>query len=127
PAGALLALLSVAATSPGAMPTPAAGTGVACASASDRGVAGSGRAGFYDQTLIEHWNGTAWSIVTSPNTSTTQSNGLGGVTCASASNCWAVGSYYNLSIIKNQPHHTLTERWNGTAWPIVTSPNTSTA
>src|SRR5205823_1312898 len=67
-----------------------------------------------------------WSIVTSPNTSTTQSNGLGGVTCASASNCWAVGSYYNLSIIKNQPHHTLIERWNGTAWSIVTSPNTST-
>ncbi|PYL02849.1 MAG: hypothetical protein DME32_05445, partial [Verrucomicrobia bacterium] len=102
-------------------------SGVTCTSPSDCWAVGSYRNGFYNQTLIEHWNGTAWSIVTSPNTSTTQSNGLSGVTCTSASNCWAVGSYYNLSIIKNQPHHTLTERWNGTAWSIVTSPNTSTA
>ena len=28
------------------------------------------------QTLIEHWDGTSWAIVTSPNTSTTQSNVL---------------------------------------------------
>jgi hypothetical protein len=96
---------------------------VTCASASDCWAVGHYRVGIYNQTLIEHWNGTAWSIVTSPNTSTTQSNQLGGVTCTSASNCLAVGSYYNVSIIKNQPHHTLIERWNGTAWSIVTSPD----
>src|SRR5437588_158952 len=107
-------------------PNPCAVSGVTCTSASDCWVVCACRAGFYDQTLIEHWNGTEWSIVTSPNTSTTQSNGLGGVTCASASNCWAVGSYYNLSIINNQPHHTLIERWKGTAWSNVSSPNTLT-
>src|SRR5438552_2830988 len=101
-------------------------SGVTCTSPSDCWAVGSYRNGFYNQTLIEHWNGTAWSIVTSPNTSTTQSNGLSGVTCTSASNCWAVGSYYNLSIIKTQPHHTLTERCTGTALSIVTSPTTTT-
>src|SRR5207249_3636353 len=81
-------------------PNTRALSGVTCTSPSDCWAVGSYRNGFYNQTLIEHWNGTAWSIVTSPNTSTTQSNGLSGVTCTSASNCWAVGSYYNLSIIK---------------------------
>src|SRR5437762_1202977 len=37
--------------------------------------------------------GPRWSIVTSPNTSPTDSNFLSDVTCASASDCWAVGSY----------------------------------
>jgi hypothetical protein len=45
--------------------------------------------------LIEHWDGTLWSIVTSPNISTAQKNVLSGVTCVSASECWAVGYSYN--------------------------------
>src|SRR5438105_514117 len=47
----------------------------------------------YD-TLIERWNGISWAIVTSPNTGTGQSNRLLGVTCPSASECWAVGYSY---------------------------------
>ena len=31
------------------------------------------------ETLIEHWDGTSWSIVSSPNGSTTQDNFLGSV------------------------------------------------
>src|SRR5207248_3737018 len=92
---------------------------VTCTSASDCWAVGyyviPGHGG---KTLIEHWNGTAWSIVTSPNGSTTRDNSLSGVTCASVSNCWAVGYYYNGS----NPQ-TLIEHWNGTAWSIVTSPN----
>ena len=34
-----------------------------------------------------------WSIVSSPNTSATEHNALRGVTCVSASECWAVGYY----------------------------------
>jgi hypothetical protein len=74
------------------------------------------------QTLIERWDGTSWAMVSSPNTSATQANLLLGVTCASASNCWAVGDYYNGIALQ-----TLIERWDGTAWSIVTSPNISTA
>ena len=41
------------------------------------------------------------------------------MTCASAIDCWAVGSY---SASMSQ---TLVERWDGTSWAIVTSPNSS--
>jgi len=40
----------------------------------------------------------------------------------SASECWAVGYYYNDNVISQ----TLIERWDGTSWAIVSSPNTST-
>ena len=72
------------------------------------------------QTLIERWDGTSWAIVSSPNTSTTQNNYLYGVTCASASECWAVGYYFYGSA-----YQTLIERWDGTSWAIVSSPNAS--
>jgi hypothetical protein len=75
--------------------------------------------GTADQTLIEQWNGRTWSIVSSPNTSATQSNYVGRVTCASTSDCWATGYYVNSSGIQ----HTLVEQWNGSSWLIVASPN----
>src|SRR5205807_728309 len=95
--------------------------GVTCVSASDCWAIGYYNNGSDVQKLIGQWNGSAWSIVTSPNTSTTQDNILNGVTCVSASDCWAVGEYY----VSNVNHHTLIERWDGTSWAILTSPNTS--
>src|SRR5581483_4697048 len=74
------------------------------------------------QTLIEHWDGTSWAIVSSPNISTADHNFLLGVTCVSASDCWAVGYYANDNFLPQ----TLVERWDGTSWAIVSSPNTST-
>src|SRR5437773_384224 len=96
---------------------------VTCTSASDCWAVGHyiiNSPGSPSQALIEHWDGAAWSIVNSPNTSTTQDNQLFDVTCTSASNCWAVGDYRDRS-------RTLTEHWNGTAWSIVNSANASTA
>ena len=69
-----------------------------------------------DQGLIEHWNGSAWSIVSSPNPYTTQD--LYGVAAVSASDIWAVGEGLNSSY----RYTTLTEHWNGTAWSKVPSP-----
>ena len=46
-----------------------------------------------EQTLIESWNGSAWSIVPSPNTSPSEVNLLLGVSCSSSSACTAVGGY----------------------------------
>jgi len=94
--------------------------GVTCASASDCWAVGYYHNGSNYQTLTEHWNGTSWTIVTSPNTSATQDNVFLGVTCVSASDCWAVGESYNGTAVR-----TLTEHWDGTSWAIVTSPNTS--
>jgi hypothetical protein len=70
-------------------------------------------------TLIEHFNGTAWSIVPSPSAG----NGatLTGVTTASAANSvWAVGGD---EIPGTTTFQTLTEHWDGTAWSVVPSPN----
>lgn len=74
------------------------------------------------ETLIEHWNGTDWSEVSSPNATASIPNGLDAVTCNSASDCWAVGSYGAYTTF---PHQTLIEHWDGLSWSIVASPNTS--
>ena len=108
-----------------ASPNPSGGgllTGVTCASGSQCWAVGYNNptpGGGVHQTVIEQWNGTSWTIVTSSNTSPNQYNELHGVTCSSASDCWAVGFYYNGS------YQTLIEHWNGSSWAIVTSPNTS--
>jgi hypothetical protein len=85
----------------------------------------SAQCAFTDEsTLILHWNGSAWSRVTSPNPSTTD-NILNGVSVdpASATDVWAVGSYKTSS---GTPE-TLTLRWSGTKWAKVASPSPSTS
>ena len=73
------------------------------------------------QTLIEHWNGTAWKQVPSPNPSTTHSV-LFGVTATSATNAWAFGEYNPFG----PGAKILIAHWNGTAWKQVPSPNPGT-
>jgi RHS repeat-associated protein len=73
------------------------------------------------QTMSEHWNGTAWSMVTTTNQNTTQNNYLYGVWCTSTSNCWASGYYYTGTYYQN-----LVEQYNGTSWSTKTAANTST-
>ncbi len=72
---------------------------------------------YTNQTLTEHWNGSQWSIVQSPNK--TNQDTLSGVTSVSSGNVWTVG------ISGLHPTQTLTENWNGTQWSIVPSPNPS--
>ena len=90
-----------------------------CASASDCWAVGYSSEGNPEQTLIEHWNGSVWAIVSSPNTRATQQNFLYGIACSSANNCWAVGYYFG-----ENAYQTLIEHWDGSAWAIVNSPNT---
>ena len=46
-------------------------------------------------TLTEHWNGTTWSVIPSPNPSTSL-NFLAGVAATPRSGLtWAVGTFYN--------------------------------
>lgn len=72
------------------------------------------------RTLIEHWDGTSWRIVPSPNAGF--NDFLYGVTAASATDAWAVGQFSNASGF----YQTLMEHWNGTTWHIVPSPNVGT-
>ena len=76
----------------------------------------------FDQTLIESWNGTSWSIIPSPDNGT-NGNYLLGVSCHSANSCTAVGEYEDTSLGHYQ---TLIESWNGTSWSIVPSPDHGT-
>jgi len=71
-----------------------------------------------DKTLIEHWDGTRWSVVPSPNGGSSN-NFLGEVSAASANDIWTVGAYNNT----NNVSLTLIEHWNGSKWRIVPSPN----
>jgi hypothetical protein len=66
-----------------------------------------------DQPLIEHWDGTSWSVVSSPKLP--QGGSLGAVTAISTNNVWAVGDSDNLSV-------DLVEHWDGTSWSVVSRP-----
>jgi hypothetical protein len=69
------------------------------------------------QTLIEHWNGTQWSVVPSPDPGAPGTNNtLTGLAVTSTSNAWAVGTSSTTA------DHTLILQWNGTHWSVVTSP-----
>src|SRR5215217_1208817 len=80
----------------------------------------SGLSGRYS-TLIERWNGTQWRVVTSPNADTNGDNVLRSVDALSSTNAWAVGSSRTAT-----SHKSLIQRWNGTSWTIVSSPNPGT-
>jgi hypothetical protein len=69
-------------------------------------------------TLIEHWNGTTWSIVSSPSPGT--NDALTGITESGTNNLWAVGYDTASGATKAQ---TLTLNYNGTSWSTVASPN----
>ena len=104
-------------TTPNTSPTETTFYGVTCISASDCWAVGEGNMGpggpnAHAHTLAEHWNGTAWSIVTTPSTGFAFS----GVSCVSSSDCWAVGSATG---------EMLADHWNGTIWSNVTTPSAS--
>jgi hypothetical protein len=72
-----------------------------------------------EQTLIEHWDGSAWKVVSSPDPGS-NTNVLTSVRAVSATCSWAVGSYSDSAGYK-----TLILHWNGTKWRRVPSPNSS--
>ena len=67
----------------------------------------------YAHTLTEHWNGSAWSVIPSPDPGTLN-NFLFAATAISANDVWAVGWFQNTSI-----QQTLTMHWNGSTWSVV--------
>jgi hypothetical protein len=69
-------------------------------------------------SIVEHWNGTAWSLSKHPNSGT---NGLDAVAATSASDVWAVGETFDANA-NSQP---LTEHFNGASWSVVSAPAVS--
>ena len=75
-------------------------------------------------TLIEHFDGTSWAVVPSPNVgpdSANQSNRLLGLTANSANDIWAFGSYFAADGSGHQM--TLLLHWDGTSWTVASSPS----
>jgi alpha-tubulin suppressor-like RCC1 family protein len=72
------------------------------------------------RTLIEHWDGTSWSIVPSPNPALgpTAQDELEAVDGVSANDIWAVGFDTN----PPQPLTLLFEHYDGTKWTAVPPP-----
>jgi hypothetical protein len=69
-------------------------------------------------TLIEHWDGKAWTVVTSPNRNQT-GNVLSAVSASSPTDIWAVGN----AVAPDVPVKTLVVHFDGVTWKLVKSPN----
>ncbi len=71
-----------------------------------------------DHTLLEHWDGQLWMVISSPNANN-NGNFLNAISMITQSNVWATGYYRGNDNID----HTLVEHWNGRVWAITSSPN----
>jgi hypothetical protein len=92
--------------------------GAAAISTSDIwGVGSQSSAGFPQAPLAEHFDGTRWSVVSTP--SPTSDSVFRGVAGAASNDVWAVGS-------GGTNNATLIEHWNGTNWSEFSSPTMPT-
>jgi hypothetical protein len=71
-------------------------------------------------TLAEHWNGTRWTIVPTPNVGP-YTNRINALVAVARNAAWATGDYYDGTAFR-----TLSERWNGSTWSLVPSPSVGT-
>jgi hypothetical protein len=79
-----------------------------------------------NRTLIEHWDGSSWTVVSSPSpgvepVSYPHGAYLYGAAALASNDVWATGYYYDGTV-----DETLTLHWNGTSWSELESPNDGT-
>jgi hypothetical protein len=74
------------------------------------------------RTLIEHWDGSRWSLVPSPNPATLGGSGdiLMGIDGVGPNDLWAAGWVFDQP---NDQIRLLLEHFNGTKWTAVPSPS----
>jgi hypothetical protein len=85
--------------------------GVAVLSPCKAWAVGDARSGQVQQALVEHWNGSAWTVASTPSPGSGDSE-LFSVSSVSRSDAWAAG----LSGVRP-----LIEHWNGKTWSLVPS------
>jgi hypothetical protein len=84
---------------------------VSCSSLTDCWAVGSeGVPATTLQTLVEHYDGTDWTVASSPNGS--QASFLQSVACPASNDCWAIGG--------DNTDAPFTEHYDGTSWTIDT-------
>jgi hypothetical protein len=69
--------------------------------------------GVYDRALVEHWDGTSWTIVPTYNP-TSFNEDLTGVVAVSTNDVWVVGIY--TSDASGSSVTAYAQHWNGTIW-----------
>jgi hypothetical protein len=74
------------------------------------------------QPLVEHWNGTVWTIISFLTTGGGD-NALLSVTAASSTDVWAVGYWRSSNTLPRNP---LAGHWDGHTWTIQTAPTQGT-
>ena len=69
---------------------------------------------YAQQTLIQHFDGSTWTVIPSPSPGARQ-NILYGVAAITGTDVWAVGGTQDAA----GTWHSLAEHWNGSAWSVV--------
>jgi hypothetical protein len=108
----------------GIVPSPSPGTAghneleaVSASSANDVWAVGShSNSGSYSQALVEHWDGTSWSVIPAASVPG-ENSGLFGVVALAPNDVWAVG-YRGIVEFA-----TLIQHWDGSSWSVVPSPD----
>ncbi len=78
---------------------------------------GSYNDGVTVRALIEHWNGSAWTVMLDADPGSDHE--FYGITALAPDNIWAVGTSHTVG----NHYSTLTEHWDGSAWSIIPSAN----
>jgi hypothetical protein len=104
------------------VPSPSVGSGaylesVSCISTTSCVAVGASSNGSTLDTLTMSWDGTTWTVLTSPSLSSTD-NLLNSVSCASATSCVAVGSGQNAGTAQS-----LAMSWDGISWTTAVVPS----
>jgi len=96
---------------------------VSCPSATSCFAVGSDTKRGTGQTLIEHWNGTSWKVMSSPSPGALGggSIGLTAVSCPSVTSCMAVGESGFTGFRRSGK--ILVEHWNGNHWSVMPTRN----
>ncbi|MEX1142665.1 MAG: RHS repeat-associated core domain-containing protein [Thermoleophilaceae bacterium] len=108
----------------GSVPSPTGSTfvrlyGVSCVSADACVAVGNHLDGAGEHRVFSaHWDGSAWSVQDVPmpvEARTDRQQSMGGISCASATDCVAVGRYDTVSA---PTIHAYVVRWDGAGWAI---------
>lgn len=89
--------------------------GVACPGTSACVAVGGTSNSKLSTTLAERWNGSKWSLLSTPSPRGSNFSTLESDSCSAATSCWAVGQSFKTG----QPGSSiLIEHWNGSKWSI---------
>jgi hypothetical protein len=88
---------------------------VACTGASACEIGGNYNKSGTNPPLAERWNGSKWTLQTTPAISGSVFATLGGIACPASTDCWAAG----VSNTSSGGTNPVLEKWNGKTWSLT--------